>query len=106
VRHLAKYIDSCVPPGREFLFRGPEGRVRGTADSLQSFRRLVATTPDDVLAHHAGRGDFSRWVRDVFADADLARQLGKIEARWRRGELADLRRAIGALIGVRYGGDG
>ena len=105
VRHLMKYIDSCVPPGREFLFRGADGRVRGTADSVQSFRRVVATTPDDVLAHHAGGGDFSRWVRDVFGDAELARQLRKIEARWQRGELADLRRAIGGLIAVRYGGE-
>jgi hypothetical protein len=79
--------------------------VRATADSLQSFRRVVVTAPGDVLAHHAGRGDFSRWVRDVFADVELARQLGKAEARWRRGELPDLRRAIDALITVRYGGD-
>jgi hydroxymethylpyrimidine pyrophosphatase-like HAD family hydrolase len=104
VRHLVKYVDSCVPPGREFLFRAEDGHVRGTADSLQSFRRVVATSPDAVLVHHAGRGDFSRWVRDVFADEDLARQLGKIESRWRRGELSDLRRAIVALITARYGG--
>jgi hypothetical protein len=105
VRHLAKYVDSCVPPGREFLFRGPDGQVRASADSLHSFRRLVMTAPDDVLAHHAEHGDFSRWVRDVFADAELARQLRKIEARWHRRELADLRRAIDALITVRYGAD-
>lgn len=105
VRHLMKYVDACVPPGREFVFRGADGHVRGTADSLQSFRRVVATAPDEVLAHHAGRGDFSRWVRDMFADAELARQMRKIEARWHRGELADLRRAIGALISVRYGGE-
>jgi hydroxymethylpyrimidine pyrophosphatase-like HAD family hydrolase len=105
VRHLMKYIDACVPPGREFLFRSADGHVRGAADSLQSFRRVVATTPDEVLAHHAGRGDFSRWVRDMFADAELARQMRKIEARWHRGELTDLRRAIGDLITVRYGGE-
>jgi hypothetical protein len=105
VRHQAKYVDSCVPPGREFRFRGPDGRVQASADSLHSFRRVVATTPDDVLAHHAGHGDFSRWVRDVFADAELARQLRKIEARWRRREVADLRRPIDALITVRYGAD-
>jgi hypothetical protein len=103
VRHLTKYVDSCVPPGREFRFRGPDGRVRASADSLHSFRRVVATAAADVLAHHAGHGDFSRWVRDVFADAELARQLRKIEARWRRRELADLRRPIDALITVRYG---
>jgi len=58
-----------------------------------------------LLAHHAEHGDFSRWVRDVFADAELARQLRKIEARWRRGELPDLRRSVDALITGRYGGD-
>jgi hydroxymethylpyrimidine pyrophosphatase-like HAD family hydrolase len=105
VRHLAKYVDSLVPPGREFLFRGGDGQVKGTADSLQSFRRVVATAPADVLAHHAEHGDFSRWVRDVFADSELARQLQKAEARWRRGELPDLRRAIDTLITLRYGGD-
>jgi len=105
VRHLTKYVDACVPPGREFRFRGPDGRVRASADSLHSFRRVVETAPDDVLAHHAEHGDFSRWVRDVFADAELARQLRKIEARWCRRELADLRRSIDALITVRYGAD-
>jgi hypothetical protein len=105
VRHLTKYVDSCVPPGREFRFRGPDGRVSASADSLHSFRHVVATAPDGVLAHHAEHGDFSRWVRDVFADTELARQLRKIEARWRRRELADLRRAIDALITVRYGAD-
>jgi hypothetical protein len=105
VRHLTKYVDSCVPPGREFLFRGPDGRVRASADSLHSFRRVVVTAPDEVLAHHVERGDFSRWVRDVFADVELARQLRKIEGRWRRRELADLRRPIDALITIRYGGD-
>jgi hypothetical protein len=105
VRHLAKYVDSCVPPGREFLFRGPDGQVRASADSLHSFRRVAATAPDEVLAHHAEHGDFSRWVGDVFADPELARQLRKIEARWRRGELADLRRPIDGLITVRYARD-
>jgi hypothetical protein len=80
--------------------------VCAAADSLHSFRRVVMTAPDVLLAHHAELGDFSRWVHDVFADAELARQLRKIEARWRRGELADLRRSIDALITVRYGADG
>jgi phosphoglycolate phosphatase-like HAD superfamily hydrolase len=105
VRHLTKYVDSHVPPGREFLFRGADGRALGSANSLQAFRRMVATVPEELLAHHAERGDFSRWVRDVFADAELARQLGKAETRWRRRELPDLREAIDALITVRYGGD-
>ncbi|MGH7401142.1 MAG: HAD hydrolase family protein [Candidatus Rokuibacteriota bacterium] len=103
VRHRAKYVDSRVPAGREFVFRGAGGDPRGTADCLHAFRRAVATVADDVLAYHGERGDFSRWVRDVFADLELARQLRKIEARGRRGELSDLRSAIDELITARYG---
>ena len=105
VRHRSKYVDSLVPPGREFLFRRPDGHVRGAADSLQAFRRVAAIAPEEVLAHHAQHGDFSRWVEDVFRDTELARQLRKAEARWRRGELPELRRVIDALITVRYGSD-
>jgi hydroxymethylpyrimidine pyrophosphatase-like HAD family hydrolase len=105
VRHLTKYVDSRVPGGLEFRFRRPDGSVIGSADSLHAFRRAVAAAGDDVLAHHAARGDFSRWIQDVFADAELARQLRKVEARWRRGELPDLRRAVDALVTIRYGGE-
>jgi hypothetical protein len=104
VRHLNKYVDSMVPPGREFLFRNPHGRVLASANSLQSFRQVVGTVPGDVLTHHAGRGDFARWVRDVFGDMELARQIGKAELRWKRGELADLREMIDTLVTARYGG--
>jgi hypothetical protein len=66
---------------------------------------MAAIAPDDVLAHHAQHGDFSRWVHDVFQDVELARQLRKAESRWRRGELPELRGVIDALISARYGVD-
>jgi len=99
-----KYVDSVVPPGREFHFRNFHGRVLASANSLQSFRQVVGTVPGDILTHHAARGDLSRWVRDVFADMELARQIGKAEVRFQRGELADLREMIDTLITARYGG--
>jgi hydroxymethylpyrimidine pyrophosphatase-like HAD family hydrolase len=103
VRHLTKYAESCVPFGERFLFRRPDGHVVADAQSLQDFRRVVARVEDGVLAHHAGRGDFSRWVLEVFSDRELARQLKKTEARWHRGEIPDLRRAVDRLITFRYG---
>lgn len=99
-----KYVDSVVAPGREFLFRSSHGRVLASANSLQSFRQVAGPVPGDILTHHAGRGDFSRWVRDVFGDTELARQIGKAEVRFQRGELADLRAMIDILITARYGG--
>jgi hypothetical protein len=50
------------------------------------------------LRHHAERGDFSRWVREVMNDRVLAGRLAKLERRWCRGELHDLPGAIRALI--------
>jgi hypothetical protein len=105
VRHRKKYADCQVPIERRFFFRRPEGAVVAEADSLENFRRVVRATDGAVLDHHAGRGDFSRWVLDVFSDRELARQIRKAEARWRRGEIADLRSIIDRLIAFRYGAE-
>jgi hydroxymethylpyrimidine pyrophosphatase-like HAD family hydrolase len=103
VRHLWKYLDSRVPDGRSFLFRETDGRVVGSADSLGEFRRTLHRVGDQVVGEHAERGDFSRWIRDVFADDELARSVAKAEGRWRRGEMSDLRSTIIGAIGARYG---
>jgi hydroxymethylpyrimidine pyrophosphatase-like HAD family hydrolase len=103
VRHLRKYADSTVAPDLRFVFRREDGWPVGVADSLLSFRQAVETLDDAVLAHHAARGDLSRWVLDVFADRELAAQLRKAESRWLRGELPDLRRAVARSVAVRYG---
>ena len=105
VRHLKKYADSKVSPEQRFVFRHPDGREVASAESLNHFRRVVAAVEDRVLAYHAARGDFSRWVLDVFTDPELGGQLRKIEARWRRGEVPDPRQAIERLIAERYGAE-
>ena len=102
VRHLKKYADFPVRAEHAFQFREPGGRWVARADSLNGFRRSVAAADGAVLASHAGRNDFSRWVRDVFADPELAAQLRKAERRWSRGEIPDLRRVIDDLIAARY----
>lgn len=101
-RHLRKYADSTAPSDARFVFRDRRGHDVASADSLTSFRDRLASIEDDVLAHHAARGDFSRWVHDVFSDRELAAQLRKSERRWSRGEISDLRRAITELIVHRY----
>jgi phosphoglycolate phosphatase (TIGR01487 family) len=102
VRHLRKYADSTVSSDVRFVFRDPHDRAVASADSLASFRDRLDEVDDAVLTHHAARGDFSRWVDDVFADAQLAALLRKTERRWGRGEISNLRRAIAELIAHRY----
>jgi hydroxymethylpyrimidine pyrophosphatase-like HAD family hydrolase len=102
VRHLKKYSGAAVRPEHAFLFRSPNGHLEATADSLDGFRRIVTTASDAALGHHAGRGDFSRWIRDVFSDRELAAQLRKAERRWGRGEIPHLGPVIDELIATRY----
>ncbi|MGE0865980.1 MAG: HAD hydrolase family protein, partial [Vicinamibacterales bacterium] len=76
VRHREKYVDVPVSEDRAFVFAGdgPSRRVR-------TLRRFVAELerPAASLAGHLTRGDFSRWVGDVFGDHALADDLRAIE---------------------------
>jgi hypothetical protein len=52
-----------------------------------------------VISHHATRHDFSRWVRSVLQDAELAAELAEVEdAYGATGEAAVARRDIVATI--------
>ena len=99
VRHLGKSADGRLPEARRFFFRAPDGRLVATAGSLGEFFQGVGIVGDDVLAFHAARGDFSRWLLEVFADRELGRYLAKLEGRWNRRELHDLRGALERLLG-------
>lgn len=102
VRHLEKYAESPLSPERRFYFRHPDGRLAAIAENLNDFRRAVASVDERVLTSHAARGDFSRWLLEVFSDRELGGQLRKIETRWCREEVPDLRRAILELIATSY----
>jgi hypothetical protein len=81
VRHLRKYADSQVADDKRFFFRGPDGHSVGVANSLTAFPAAGGSAPEAVLAHHAGRGDFLRWLLDVFSDRRLGHQIRKLEGR-------------------------
>jgi hypothetical protein len=98
IRHLTKYNDHAVAPHHAFFFRSPDGALVAAAATLDDFvARLGEMTPA-TIAHHAEGGDFSRWIREVFQDDLLAARLSKLERRWCRGELPDLRREVAALL--------
>ena len=61
----------------DFVFRDPAGAEIARAGDIDDLVRLIGdrdTVPDDSLAFHGGRNDFSRWLR-VRAEFDLARGL-------------------------------
>lgn len=108
-----------VPPGRaerlsrlhghvegdlgsgSFVFRGPEGRHQLRANNLSTFRQVADDVEEPVWLFHLWHGDFSRWIRNVLRDDELAREVSSIE---RRYELpaAESRRRVRDAIAHRY----
>ena len=84
VRHREKYVDVPVTEGRAFVFT--EGPVSGRrARTLRQFVAHVEHATSSALQGYLKRGDFSRWIREVFGDHSLAAELRTHEDRYRRG---------------------
>jgi hypothetical protein len=50
---------------------------------LKEFLTLQAKLPTEALEGHARRGDFSRWIRNVFGDEPLAVKIRQVEEDFR-----------------------
>ena len=97
VRHRQKYVDVPVSEQRAFVF-GPATRVR----TLREFVRQLERHPAAELDPFVNRGDFSRWIKDVFGDHVLASELRSIEARHRGRASGETLPAMVDAIRARY----
>jgi hydroxymethylpyrimidine pyrophosphatase-like HAD family hydrolase len=80
VRHRQKYVDVPVSEQRAFVFStAPALRAR----TLRQFVNQLEHNATAALDPFVTRGDFSRWIRDVFGDHALAADLRAIESRHR-----------------------
>lgn len=75
LRELRNYILNNYSFG-EFTFKTSKGEVLSTASDISSLENAIKVLPDDSLAYHASRNDFSRWfrARTEFEVADELRQ--------------------------------
>ena len=81
LRHWHKYIAGRLPPDKQFYFREQSGSPTGiAAGNLIELHRELDRCAQNTVRHHAIGHDFSRWVRDVFADEALASEMADIEA--------------------------
>jgi len=102
VRHRAKYLEVPMPLDRAFYFTYSGQNFGEPARTLKDFVRMQKHLPAAALEEHAQRGDFSRWIAQVFGDQPLAAALRKVEARFREGRVPDLSRALIKPIRERY----
>ena len=54
-------MKSCTP-GKEFVFKMPDGRIVGRAKSLRDLANLVKTAPLDAVMFHAKGAHFGPWL--------------------------------------------
>jgi hydroxymethylpyrimidine pyrophosphatase-like HAD family hydrolase len=85
VRHRSKYLDVPIQSGREFVFTADGKPVAPPSRTLQEFVSALGRVSSGVLDGHARRGDFSRWIAEVFHDHPLASDVRKVEQRYRLG---------------------
>jgi len=101
VRHRQKYVDVPVTESRAFEFVG-NGLSPMRARTLRQFVAVVERAPPAAVAPYVRRGDFSRWIGDVFGDHALAQELRRFERRFKTGVGADALSEIAVAIRARY----
>lgn len=102
VRHLAKYVDIPVSTGRAFVFWRAGAPSGDRAHTLREFVTIVEGGASSLLDGHLRRGDFSRWVADVFGDYPLAIELRRLEERYRNGTLTEASSSLAQAVRARY----
>jgi len=84
-RHEHKYEVLGVPPAHRFYFRRSDAQLTGaTASTVPELEYELVRCEPDVLRHHCPGLDFSRWIRHLFDEEDLARAVQAVEAKVRR----------------------
>ena len=101
VRHRAKYLDMPVSGPLGFVFTC-DGRPGPRARSLKAFIDLLAQLPDQDLAPHLERHDFSQWLGHVFRDLPLATRVRTIEGRLGIERPRNLLNDISQAVRARY----
>ena len=101
VRHREKYVDVPVSSHRAFVFNvngQPGHRIR----TLRQFVSELEHTPSNLLAGYIVRGDFSRWIDDVFGDRALAADLRELEQGYRAGSRDETVAEMASAVRGRY----
>ena len=100
VRHREKYVDVPVTEQNAFVFDGDGSPER--ARTLREFVAALEAHPVPALRGYLQRGDFSRWIGQVFGDRALAAEIAAQEQCYVSGADGDTILEIVSAIRGRY----
>jgi hypothetical protein len=101
VRHREKYVDVPVSAHRAFVFNA-NGQGGHRIHTLRQFVSELEHTSLAQLGEYIRRGDFSRWIGDVFGDRALAAELKALEERYRSGLRSETLPEMAGAVRGRY----
>jgi len=58
----ANMIGENCPPGKEFIFKMPNGKVVGRAKNVHELANLVKNSPQEAVLFHAKGKHFEPWL--------------------------------------------
>jgi len=67
----------CLP-GKEFVFKLPDGRVVGRAKNVSELAALVKSAPLDAVLFHAKGGHFAPWL-NMLGEGGLVARLKALQ---------------------------
>jgi hypothetical protein len=102
VRHLAKYVDVPVTAAHAFVFWRNGVPTSQRVRTLRDFVAVLDREPGTSWLGHVRRGDFSRWIQDVFGDYPLAATMREIEAEATTTGADAATAAIAGAVRARY----
>lgn len=102
IRHRMKYLDVPVPEFRAFVFRENGRELGERSRTLKELIDALNKIAPERLRSHLLRGDFSRWIADVFGDRPLAATVRYLEDNYRMNRVPDINDAIVEAIRERY----
>jgi hydroxymethylpyrimidine pyrophosphatase-like HAD family hydrolase len=102
VRHRQKYVDVPVSDTHAFVFHPGRRRMTVRAHTLREFVSVVEDLDETEAREYLRRGDFSRWIGDVFGDHALARDLQGYERRYAEEKHPEALEQVVSAINSRY----
>jgi len=70
-------MNNCQP-GKEFVFKMPDGRVIGRVKNVSELSTMIKTAPLDAVLFHAKGGHFAPWL-NMLGETAVARNLSKLQ---------------------------
>ena len=89
VRHRSKYLEVPMARHQAFYFTSDGHAIGHPARTFREFVDALRSLPASSIHEHVRRGDFSRWVGEVFGDQPLAADIRRVERQFRHGAVQD-----------------